>query len=361
MKFGATLWRSIFESVGIGLIVLSPEFELMAVNSAAEALTGSLAPHPERIESLLRDNPWLKAMLAGCIDSGQEVGAAREMLSARSRISPVTTHLTPLLDDAANLTGAIIVLTDLSHRQGMERSLGERGGENDVGLSPAGLAHEIKNPLTGVKGAAELLLGLLPENERVRQYCDLIFTGVTRIADLAEQVLSVSGPQRLLRRPANIHRILHQSLRTAGAFPAPPSGIGIEYQFDPSLPEIMGDEAALERVFLNLTRNALEAVHPSGRIRLRTRIETEFHLSANGKRRRFLRVEVSDSGKGLNDGEMARLFTPFFTTKPSGTGLGLVLSQQLVRSHGGEIWATRCEDMGGMTFRVTLPIAAEEP
>jgi two-component system nitrogen regulation sensor histidine kinase GlnL len=235
------------------------------------------------------------------------------------------------------------------------------------------------------------LAGRLRSDPRAQQYCGLILEGVNRIAALVEQVLAASSPQRLSFAPVNIHRVLHQALRMAGLHPHPPAGVMIEQLFDPSLPEISADAAALERAFLNLVRNAVEAIGPGGIIRLRTRMETEFRLSAEGRRLQFLRVEVSDSGRGMNAAEMAQLFTPFFTTKHSGTGLGLVLSQRIVAAHGGKLWAEaggadpsrpppaihtatahpadssehRARDeehrTRGMTFKVTLPVGVRDP
>ncbi|MGH7865518.1 MAG: ATP-binding protein, partial [Candidatus Binataceae bacterium] len=118
-------------------------------------------------------------------------------------------------------------------------------------------------------------------------------------------------------------------------------------------------------VLVNLFRNAAEAIGASGTIRVRTRMETEFRMTSQGRRRRFLRVEVSDSGSGLSEEDAKQLFTPFFTTKPSGTGLGLVLSQRIVALHGGRLWAERGgirpggadgEAARGMTFKLTLPV-----
>ena len=231
----------------------------------------------------------------------------------------------------------MVLLHDLALHRGAAQALG--ASESDLKLSPAGLAHEVKNPLTGIKGAAELLATRLRSDPRAQQYCGLILEGVNRITALVEQVLAASSPQRLSFEPVNIHRVLHQALMMAGLHPHPPNGVTIEQLFDPSLPEISADAAALERTFLNLVRNAAEAIGTAGMIRLRTRMETEFRLSAEGRRRHFLRVEVSHSGRGMNTAEMAQLFTPFFTTKPSGTGLGLVLSQRIVAAHGGKLWA----------------------
>jgi two-component system nitrogen regulation sensor histidine kinase GlnL len=232
----------------------------------------------------------------------------------------------------------VLLIHDLSHQRSAQNLLNDPE-EAHLGLSPAGLAHEVKNPLTGIKGAAELMAALLPNDSRAQQYSGLIMEGVSRIQSLVEQVLSVSGPQRLKKAPVNIHQVLHKSLALAGLHPNAHPGVKVEELFDPSLPEIIGDSDALERVFLNLLRNAIEAVGPSGTIRLRTRIETQFRRTPGGKHRQFLRVEVSDSGKGLPASDMNRLFTPFFTTKPQGTGLGLVLSQRIIALHGGKLWA----------------------
>jgi len=358
-QLSPTLLRNICDSASAGLMVLSPTLELIFINPAAENMLGVSESGSQRIAVMLAANQWLDAMVRGCIGTGNVLSVAEATLVVGTRSLTVRADLSPLVDESAGSAGVIIMVSDLSHQRGAQQSFGRDDEEMTLGLSPAGLAHEIKNPLTGIKGAAELLAPLMNDNPRGRQYCELIVGGVDRIADLVEQVLSLSGPQRLRRESINVHQVLHQALRTAALYPTTPAGITLEQEFDPSLPEVMADQAALERVFLNLVRNAVEAIKGPGRIRLRTRMETEFHTSSHGKRHRFLRVEVADSGKNLSDGEMAQLFTPFFTTKPKGTGLGLVLSQQIVRLHGGKLWAIRTEDLGGMSFRLTLPLAED--
>jgi two-component system nitrogen regulation sensor histidine kinase GlnL len=386
------LWREIVDSMSDAVVVFDPALTPIAMNQAAENLFGISHLNEAAVGALLRNNDWLLRMVETCLTSGQDLADAEARLGVGMRQASVSVEVAPLLEAGGTRHGAVVLLHNLALHRGAAQALGT--AEPDLRLSPAGLAHEVKNPLTGIKGAAELLAGRLGSDPRAQQYCGLILEGVNRITALVEQVLAASSPQRLSFAPVNIHRVLHQALRMAGLHPHPPEGMAVEQLFDPSLPEISADAAALERTFLNLIRNAAEAIGTTGTIRLRTRMETEFRLTAEGRHLQFLRVEVSDSGRGMSAGEMAQLFTPFFTTKPSGTGLGLVLSQRIISAHGGKLWAeaggvdlsrplaaihtangphsvhshpghpsftTEAQRPRGMTFKVTLPVGPRDP
>ena len=352
------LWRDVLDSLNDAVVVVSPQLDILLTNPAAEALLGSQI-NRGLIEILLGRNPWLEGMVRDCLERRQESSCADANLSLAGQDLTARAEVAPLLNESGQLKGAIVLLHDLSHQKGIGLVVNGTDGDRSLGLSPSGLAHEIKNPLTGIKGAAELLAGLFPSEHRAQEYCGLIRDGVNRIAELVEQVLAVSGPQRLKKEPVNIHLVLHRALGMAGLFPPGANAIKLEQVFDPSLPEVIGDAAALERVFLNLFRNAIEAIGPSGTVRLRTLMESKFRIRRGREQRQFLRVEVSDSGRGMTPAERDQLFTPFFTTKPNGNGLGLVLSQRIVALHEGKLWAERCEEgsLTGMTFKVTLPLA----
>jgi two-component system, NtrC family, nitrogen regulation sensor histidine kinase GlnL len=359
-----SLWHDIIDSLTDAVIVLSPAMEPLTVNPAAKTMLGVSQVSAGSVADLVRQNDWLGRMVRACLDRGQELGDMETVLAAGPRELSVRAEVSPLLNPEGHPGGVIILLHDLSHEKGAAEA--GTAGDLSLQLSPAGLAHEVRNPLTGIKGAAELMAGMFPDDGRAQQYCSVVLDGVNRIASLVEQVLMVSGPQRLAQEPVNIHMVLHQAMRMAGLFPDPPDGVVVIQDFDPSLPDVVGDEAALERTFLNLIKNAAEAIGPSGTIRLHTRIEREFKTTAEGRRRQFLRVEVSDSGVGIPEDQLAQLFTPFFTTKPAGTGLGLVLCQRIIALHGGRLWARRGgvevkgadpgASKGGMTFKVTLPM-----
>jgi nitrogen-specific signal transduction histidine kinase len=373
-------WRDIVDSLGDAIVVLSADLEPATFNPAAETLLAISKPTKAFVDELLARNEWLSRMVHECLTKGQTLSDPEAELTMSRRSIVVRAEASPLMKPDGQIRGAVVLLQDLSHQKIAERAL-EAGGTG-LRLSPAGLAHEVKNPLTGIKGAGELLATMFPGDPRVQDYCTVILEGVERITTLVEQVLAFSSPQRLSMRPANIHRILHQALKMAGLFPLAPDGIAVEQQFDPSLPEVTGDIAALEGVFLNLIRNAIEAIRSRGRIRLSTRMEAPFQMTAGGKRRSFLRVEVADSGVGITEADFSQLFTPFFTTKPQGTGLGLVISQRIVSLHGGKLWAERggtpadngrgagadsesgsaqAAEVPGMTFKVTLPINIGSP
>ncbi|MDO8430823.1 MAG: ATP-binding protein [Candidatus Binatus sp.] len=358
------LWRDIVDNLTDAIVVLSPQMSPQFANPAAETMLGASPVGEATVGELIRQNEWLARMVALCLASGQDLGDPESILAMAPRKLSVRAEVSPLRDEAGLTTGAIVLLHDLSHEKGAASAA--TTGDLNLRLSPAGLAHEVKNPLTGIKGAAELLAGMFPRDERGQQYCGVILDGVNRIASLVEQVLAVSGPQPLAQDDVNIHQVLHQALRLAGLFPQPPEGVVLIQDFDPSLPAVVGDEGALVRAFLNLIKNAAEAIGSSGTIRLHTRIETEFRMAAEGRRRQFLGVEVSDSGAGISEEQLSQLFTPFFTTKPAGTGLGLVLCQRIIALHGGRLWAQRgvvdrakgnAASSDGMTFKAILPIS----
>lgn len=351
-------WRDVVESLPDAVIVVSSNLDPLGVNTAAETMLGVSQPSRSTLQDVFKQNDWLARMVSSCIETSQELGDPDTALFIGPREVSVRADVSPLMSSDEKPRGVVILLHDLSHQKSAAEAAGR--GDLNLRLSPAGLAHEVKNPLTGIKGAGELLSSMFPADERAQQYCGLILDGVDRIASLVEQVLTVSSPQRLAQEPVNIHQVLHQALRLAGLFPAG-DGIKITQDFDPSLPEVMGDAVALERAFLNLLKNAAEAIGGTGRIRLHTRMETRFRMTAEGRRLQFLRVDIADSGPGMKAEAIAQLFTPFFTTKPAGTGLGLVLSQRIVSLHGGRLWATpggiKTEGGGpGITFRVTLPV-----
>jgi two-component system nitrogen regulation sensor histidine kinase GlnL len=214
-----------------------------------------------------------------------------------------------------------------------------------------GLAHEIKNPLGGLRGAAQLLEQELPD-PGLREYTRIIIDEADRLQDLVNRMV---GPSRLPRRAlVNVHNVLEhvRGLILAES----PSGPVVLRDYDPSIPDFMADQDRLIQAFLNLARNAAAAAGPKGHVELRTRVLRQFTIG-NRRHRLVLQAQVRDDGPGIPPDIEDQIFFPMVSGRQGGTGLGLPIAQELINQHGGLI---ECESRPGETiFCVYLPLEAD--
>jgi two-component system nitrogen regulation sensor histidine kinase GlnL len=269
----------------------------------------------------------------------------------------VTFDATPVERTGDGTDGAIVIaLRDRTIAERLDRQASHREGARSVAAMAGMLAHEVRNPLAGIKGAAQLLAQDADEGDT--KLSELICQEVERIVSVLDTVETLAAGQPVDPTPQNIHEVLDYVATVAAAGFA--QGRRFVREYDPSLPPIAGDRARLIQAFLNLVKNAAEATTAvGGEIRLATRFDPGLmHIGPDGERRRIqVVVSVIDDGAGIPETVKPHLFDPFMTTKPQGRGLGLALVARVVADHGGAIDVA--SEPRRTRFDVMLPVYEE--
>lgn len=338
------------------ILVLAEDNRVVYANAAAESFLSTSAAmlKRQRLDEVVGFGCPLLALVEQVRHSGATLNEyGIEMATPKAPSAKlVDVHGGPLPDQPG------LILLMLQHRsmaQMIERQLTHRAAARSVSGMAAVLAHEIKNPLSGIRGAAQLLEQNLADDDRALS--QLICSETDRIRNLVDR-MEVFGDERPLAKEAvNIHDVLDHVLGLSqNGF-----GRGIRHMsdYDPSLPPVRGNRDKLVQAFLNLVKNAAESIDRAehGRIVLRTAFRPGVRLAVPGTDERVglpLMIAVEDNGPGVPDQLKPHLFDPFVTTKRSGTGLGLALVAKIVTDHGGVI---ECESEEKRTvFRVLLPM-----
>jgi two-component system, NtrC family, nitrogen regulation sensor histidine kinase GlnL len=339
------------------VVVVDDGLRLRFVNPAAEQLfaAGSALLAGRPLADLVAFDSTLfdlvrRVRLSG--NSISEYGVGLPLQRGEARL--VDMHVAPLGEDSP---ATLVVLHPCSVARKLGRQLSHRGAARSVAGLAQTLAHEIKNPLSGIRGAAQLLEAGVAADED-RQLTRLICEETDRICGLVDRMEQFSDGRPIERRPVNIHQVLERVRRLAASGFA--RRVRFVERYDPSLPDVDGDRDRLVQVFLNLVKNAAEAApRVGGEIVLATAYQHGIRMAVPGSEQRVhlpLLVSVADNGDGIPEDLRAHLFDPFVTTKRNGTGLGLALVAKVVGDHGGVI---EFDSQPRRTvFKVFLPMAS---
>jgi two-component system, NtrC family, nitrogen regulation sensor histidine kinase GlnL len=353
--------RAIFEALPNPILLLDAEDRICMVNGTTEDFfqTSKAALLRHSLTNIVPfSSPVLQAVqqvreLGGVVNEyAVTVGTPR---MGGERIVDLQTA--PVTEDPRFV---LIMLSRRSMADKFDLQLSHQGAARSVSAMASMMAHEIKNPLSGIRGAAQLLEPELADRDRplARLICD----ETDRIRDLVDQMEVFSDERPLERQPVNIHVVLDrvkQLIQASGA-----DGVVLLEDYDPSLPAVSGNHDQLVQVFLNLAKNAVEAVETADakrEVTFTTAFRPGMKLSVSGSTDRIslpLEVCVHDTGAGVAEELRPHIFDPFVTSKPQGRGLGLALVAKIVRDHGGVVECLSTEL--GTTFRILLPLMRQE-
>ena len=326
---------------------------IVGLNPAAENILG-ISMRRARGQSLLQlvdDEPEmgdiLNRVLCTADHYANELRLAPNEVHADERI--VDCRVSPVSLDEARL---LVEITDVTRRSQISREnalLIQHGAGRQMIRQ---LAHEIKNPLGGIRGAAQLLERQL-DGAELKEYTDVVISETDRLAGLVDTLLGPGGPPN--KEAVNVHELLEYVVRIVEAEQT--SRIVIRRDYDPGLPEIDLDRAQMVQALLNLVRNAVAALDGQGTLTLRSRAETNYTIG-DIRHRVIATIEIEDDGPGIPPDMQDSVFYPLVTGRPDGTGLGLPAAQELLSRHGGLI---EFESRPGRTvFMVRVPLESAD-
>lgn len=321
--------------LAIAIIVVDASGQVVWQNAAAASLlaVGLPAARGRPLATLLAAGERVDALIDRARDSGEPLALREYELAPSARGDAryfVDVTLTPVALPA--VPGAVLIeLSDTTRPSRITRDnalLAQQGGTRAMARQ---LAHEIKNPLGGLRGAAQLLERELPREE-LREYTRVIIGEADRLRALVDSLL---GPTRPMRpEPVNVHELMDHVYRLARA--EAPAGVAIERDYDPSLPLLSLDRDLIVQAMLNLARNAIQALAGQGRLLLRSRALTQATIGAE-RHRLVASLQFEDNGPGVSPELGETIFYPLVSARAGGTGLGLAVAQDLATRHGGII------------------------
>jgi two-component system, NtrC family, nitrogen regulation sensor histidine kinase GlnL len=354
-KTTAAIWQlnpheaAYLHALPMAVLAVDSKSTIIFMNAAAEALFGSTS------ESLFTLFDLDEALLARVFNASESISLYEHMLPIRHETLSVNLHMTPVMDARKQVTQALLIIDKLQGLHTQTVSEWKREATHAAGVMGAMLAHEVKNPLSGIRGAAQLLKDEISAAQQ--PLAELICQETDRIAELLSQVEVFTDGSLVEKSPINIHEVLQYVLQLARAGFA--KHVTFIEHYDPSLPDVLAERDRLIQLFLNLVKNAAEATanQESATITLTTRYETGYRIKTkNGENLPLpVVVSVADNGPGIPDAMRNQLFEPFASSKDDGRGLGLAVVAKIAGDLDMMIELGEAEKQGAC-FNVMLQV-----
>lgn len=334
-----TLSTHVLNSTNEAIIAIDNDHRIALINPAAQTLTGLSARQAAHcdVRNLFKDQDDIIYLIKTAMTDGRSISDRETIQLRRPNALPlsVSVNASPLYTDSGVQNGIILTLHDVSNLRQLEQDIQRAQHLEMLETLAAGLAHEVKNPLGGIRGAAQLLSMELDQRKDLLEYTQVMIKETDRINGIIEELMDLTSPRSKVISEVNLTKIIND-IALLQAQTEQGKKIQFKLQLDPSIPPIEGDQTLLMRLFLNLIKNATEAITSNGTITVSTRIDSEHHLTRPGQAPvPFVVVKIIDNGQGISANILQKIFTPFYTTKSNGSGLGLAICQKIVTDHDG--------------------------
>ncbi|MCP5468208.1 MAG: hypothetical protein H7A32_02950 [Deltaproteobacteria bacterium] len=338
------------------VLILNQKHEIQYMNHAAEGFFSSSLKTClyKNLAGILSKEEKLFGFIDEAFRTGQSIILHDLLLKLNEKEKSVQVEIAPLATEEAH-PGIIILISEFGLPQSLKEEYRLKDRLSMMGTLSLGLAHEIRNPLGGIRGAAQMLIKETDENER-QEYSEMIIKEVDRLNHLLTQMLDFTKPRDLDLLPVNLNQILDEVLRLQ--LVSAPEKLKIQKNFDPSIPPVLADANVLKQALINLIKNACESMPNQGTLFLQTRFNRDARrLFSKGQRTSVAELIIRDTGTGIKKKNLKSLFTPFFSTKDQGTGLGLMLTQKIIQEHNG-ILEIESQEGKGTQVLIYLPFAS---
>jgi len=345
------LSEEVTRNMPAGLVVVNAQSIITSANPAAEQTLGHRGLNFRRASEALGERSDLSRLIGECLTTGKIFRREQiEHRDAAGDIRQLGVTISPIRKGTDDVSGAICLLTDLTELASLQKQMQLKENLAALGELSAGIAHEFKNALATISGYAQLIQSEDPGPE-VADNADKILEQTRNITHVVTEFLRYARPLDISHEQVALNSIIERAVaEVSEAFPL------VRLRAEGAFGEVAGDDGLIRQALLNLTRNAAEACSTApngGKVILRGE-----NLQRDGHP--FQRITVFDNGPGIPRDVQTKLFRPFFTTKPNGTGLGLAVVQKIVLQHGGQIEANNRPE-GGAAFTVTLPLSRQTP
>jgi len=337
---------TVVENMPIGLLAIDPDGKIASFNQTAEAVLqlSSREVLGKKANEILPKQLW------SFIDEMEIkkgiIGRELDCLLEDGKMIPLEVSVSPLDGDNGTFLGDVILFRDLTEVQNLKREIERSQRLASLGRLAAGIAHEIRNPLSSIKGFATYFRERYKEIPEDQKTAEIMIQEVERLNRVISQLLEFARPVKINKKPSSIHTVIQHSLKMIER-EAQVNNIKISTRLSPEIKDVSIDPDRINQVLLNLYLNSIEAMEHEGTLS----VELSRHENSRGAR-----IAVSDTGVGINKEDLVHVFDPYFTTKQSGTGLGLAIVHKIIESHKGEV-RVESEPGKGTTVTILLPVS----